>query len=126
MDSADRKAFEAFLDEHSVAVADESRRLHAAISASFPDVTHRWIAGWQLVGYYLPKGRRIALLNPVDDQVVVYFENGASLPDPHGLLGGQQDMAKLRKIFVDPPASDELMEQILDYLDLQYEFSAGL
>lgn len=124
MDEPGREALDAFLAEHASDVAAEFRRMHASIIASFPDLEQRWIAGWRMVGFYLPRGRRLALLTPVDEQIVLYLEDGAALPDPHGLLRDQAHLAKLRKIFVAPPASDEFIEQILDYLDLQYEFRA--
>lgn len=125
MDAGDREAMDAFLDDHAPEVAAEFRRLHDSITASFPDLQQRWIAGWRMVGWYLPRGRRLAMLTPADEQIVLYLEDGAALPDPHGVLGGQSHLAKLRKIFIDPPATDEFVEQILDYLDLQYEFRAG-
>lgn len=58
---------------------------------AIPGLVEAVYPGWRLLGYRVRQGRRshyFAYIAPFPDRVVLGFEYGTQLSDPHGLLSG--------------------------------------
>lgn len=109
------------LAERPAKVAGLARRLRAAALTAMPDLTERYYAGWQGLGLRHPRGGLIATIFPRDGDVIVYFERGASLPDPHGMLRGEGRLRQTRTIVFEPRAKAPTQDHLVVYLDLAVE-----
>jgi hypothetical protein len=108
----------AMLAGHHADVAALARELRSAALAALPDLTERYYPGWQGLGLRHPRAGLVATLFARDDEVVVYFERGASLPDPLGLLGGQERLRRTRTITFRPAGPAPGADALITYLDL--------
>ncbi len=80
------------IDELLLVCGPEARALAEAarkrIFEVVPDATELLRAGWGLIGYNAPA--YFAFIVPEEKRVRIGFEWGAALPDPSGLLEGDQ------------------------------------
>jgi hypothetical protein len=83
-----------------------------------PDLTERFYPHWEGLGLKHPAGRLLGTLFARDEDVVVYFERGATMPDPHGVLGGHDRLRQTRIMSFTPPANREVESLFVEYLDL--------
>jgi hypothetical protein len=80
-------------------IAATVRRLQRVMHMTVPDAVERVRAGWRLVGYDLPVGRRhvyFAWIWPQLEHVHLGWQVGTLLEDPQQLLGGAE--LKLKKV----------------------------
>lgn len=99
-------------------VAALARQVRESALRAMPDLVERFYPGWQALGLRHPVGGLLATVFPRDADVVVYLEHGASLNDPHRLLGGRGDLRKTRTLTFRPAAPTPTMAHLVDYLDL--------
>jgi hypothetical protein len=104
------------LADHGPPVAALVRRLRAAALAALPDLTERPLRGWRALALRHRHAGHLAAIFPRDADVVVYFEWGAFLPDPHGLFEG--DGRRTRMIVFRPGVEVPTDAQFVEYLDL--------
>jgi hypothetical protein len=108
--------FDEVLAEHSDEVAALTRELRATILRAHPQLTEQVYAGWGGLGFHHPAAGYVGALFLRDGEVVVGFEHGAELPDPHGLLeGGGRRVRYLRFV---PARSSPSPAQLVEYVDL--------
>jgi len=67
-------------------LANQARRL---ILDTVPTAVETPYPGWRAFGYRDPQSGYFCGVFPQRDHVRLYFEHGAALPDPRGLLEGQ-------------------------------------
>jgi hypothetical protein len=67
------------------AVMEDLREL---LRAAVPALGERVLPGWKAIGFRHPEAGHVCALFPLPDEVKLYFEYGARLPDPDGLLAG--------------------------------------
>jgi hypothetical protein len=82
---------EAFLAGYPDGIRAAAETLRAIVRRAVPDSTERVRAGWRLIGYEVPDGRRsryFAYIAPEPAHVHLGFEYGAWMSDPDGLLQG--------------------------------------
>jgi hypothetical protein len=68
-----------------------AERLRSIVSAAEPTAVERVRAGWRLIGYDLPMGRRsvyFAWISPERAHVHLGFPVGWAMRDPHGQMHG--------------------------------------
>lgn len=104
------------LARHDPPVAELTRRLRAAALAAMPDLTERFLPGWQALGLRHPEGGHLLGIFPRARDVAVYFEHGVALPDPHRLLTGTGK--RTRMLVFSPAARTPTESQFVEYLDL--------
>ena len=85
------------------AIAD---RLRAVVKRAAPDSIERVRAGWRLIGYDVPVGKRsryFAFVAPEPEHVHLGFEYGVWMSDPDSLLrGAHLDLRKVRYVTYEP------------------------
>ncbi len=69
-------------------VASLANRLRAIIAEAVPEAKETAYPGWRAIGYRHPKSGYFCGIFPLGDHVKLYFEYGAFLPDPNGMLKG--------------------------------------
>jgi hypothetical protein len=69
-------------------VASLANRLRTIVRAAVPEAVEAAYPGWRAIGYRHPKSGYFCGIFPLGDHVKLYFEYGAFLPDPTGLLKG--------------------------------------
>ncbi|HYL39819.1 MAG TPA: DUF1801 domain-containing protein [Candidatus Binatus sp.] len=82
---------EAFLEGFSPAHRAMADRLRSIVRRPVPAATERVRAGWQIIGFDLPKGRRspfFAWVFPERQHVHLGFPQGVLIADPERLLDG--------------------------------------
>lgn len=82
---------EQFLAGFPPAIADLAQRLRRLVAQAVPSATEAVYPGWRLIGYRIKVGRRDAYFGfvaPFVDRVLLGFEYGTLLSDPHRLLEG--------------------------------------
>lgn len=62
--------------------------VRAVILEAAPGLEERVLPGWRALGYRDARAGHLCALFPRADELKLYFEHGASLPDPDGLLEG--------------------------------------
>ncbi len=65
-----------------------ANRLRAVVRSAIPDAAEAAYPGWRAIGYRHPKAGYFCGIFPLGDHVKLYFEYGAFLPDPSGILQG--------------------------------------
>jgi hypothetical protein len=83
---------EALLDDFPPPMQAIAQRLRAIVKRTEPDAIERVRAGWRLIGYDLPVGRKavyFAYIAPEQEHVHLGFEWGILMDDPDGRLLGQ-------------------------------------
>jgi hypothetical protein len=92
MDPSESMPVEALLASLPPPMPELARSLGALVRATVPDSTERVRAGWHVIGYYVPIGRRrtafFAWVMPQREHVHLGFPRGVLLRDPHGVLEG--------------------------------------
>jgi hypothetical protein len=77
---------EQFLAEFPPPIRDVTNKLRALVKATLPDVAEAVYPGWRLIGYRVTESGREAYLGfvaPRPDSVMLGFEFGVLLSDPH-------------------------------------------
>ena len=90
---------EVFLAGYPDWVQEAASTLRAVVREAVPDATERVRAGWRLIGYDVPAGRRVryfAFVAPEPGHIHLGFEYGIFMADPDRLLQGAH--LKLRKV----------------------------
>ena len=97
---------ELFLAGYPADIRDIAERLRAVVHEAVPDAIERVRAGWRLIGYDVPVGRRkryFAFVAPEPAHVHLGFEYGAWMADPDGLLlGTHLQLKKVRFVTYKP------------------------
>ena len=109
------------LAQHTDDVAQAARRLRSTALTGRPDLTERVYRGWRGLGLRHPRLGLVATLFPRADDVIVYFERGATLPDPYGLLEGGDRLRRTRTLTFLPTFTGPAPEHLLAYLDLSID-----
>jgi len=94
-------------------IREAAERLRAIVRRTVPDAHEAVRAGWRLIGYRVPAGRRTAYFGfvaPEPIHVHLGFEYGHLIDDPDGLLGGT-DLRQVRFFTFRHP--DEIRERVL-------------
>jgi len=90
---------ELFLAGYPSEIVDIAERLRSLVFEAVPEAVERVRAGWRLIGYDVPAGRRtryFAFVAPEPEHVHLGFEYGIRMSDPGGILRGAH--LKLRKV----------------------------
>ena len=97
------------------ALANELRSL---VKATLPNVVEAVYPGWKLIGYRVKeadKSHYMGFVAPLPDRVVLGFEYGVLLSDPHGLLEGDGKQVRQvvikRRIDIQPKALAALIAE---------------
>jgi hypothetical protein len=94
-----------------------------------PDLGERVYRGWRGLGFHHPPTGYLAAIFPQVDDVLVGFNRGGDLPDPHGRLLGTRKRIRYLRFRPDPAtggladAEGDLLE---DYLDLAVDHAVDL
>jgi Domain of unknown function (DU1801) len=116
-DTAGHRASEreraALLAEHTPRVAAAAAWLRQVVLDALPDAHEVVYRGWHALGYHHPQAGYLCAVFPRADDVLLGFERGVLLDDPHGLLGGEGRTVRYVRVEVpgDPPA-ERLVELI--------------
>ena len=106
---------EVFLARYAPEIREIAERLREVVRKAVPDAVERVRAGWRLIGYDIPVGRRtryFAFVAPEPEHVHLGFEYGIWMTDPDGLLlGAHLDLRKVRFVTYEP--GDELPDEAL-------------
>ena len=70
-------------------VVELTQRLRGFLRAEVPTAVERVYWGWCALGYRDPQAGYFCGLFPYKDHIRLYFEHGAALPDPGGVLSGE-------------------------------------
>ncbi len=90
---------ELFLSGYAPEIVALADRLRGVVVEAVPEAVERVRAGWRLIGYDVPAGRRtryFAFVAPEPEHVHLGFEYGIRMSDPDGILRGAH--LKLRKV----------------------------
>jgi hypothetical protein len=97
---------ELFLSGYPPEIHDLAEQLRAVVHEAVPEAIERVRAGWRLIGYDVPVGRRtryFAFVAPEPAHVHLGFEYGVWMADPEGLLrGAHLDLRKVRFVTYQP------------------------
>ena len=103
----------ALLAEHTPQVAAAAAWLRQVVLDALPDAREVVYRGWHGLGYYHPAAGYVCAVFPRADDVLLGFEHGVLLADPHGLLSGEGRTVRYVRVEApgDPPA-ERLVELI--------------
>jgi len=114
-----------FLVGYPPEISDVAERLRGVVHEAVPGAIERVRAGWRLIGYDVPVGRRtryFAFVAPEPEHVHLGFEYGIWMADPDGLLlGAHLDLKKVRYVTYepgDPISTDALVRYTREAADL--------
>jgi hypothetical protein len=82
---------EAFLDSYPEPIRRAAERLRQLVRQAQPDAIERVRAGWRIIGYDVPVGRRtryFAWIGPEPKHVHIGFQHGVLMADPRRRLRG--------------------------------------
>lgn len=83
-----------------------AERLRSVVFEAVPEAVERVRAGWRLIGYDVPAGRRtryFAFVAPEPEHVHLGFEYGTRMSDADGLLrGAHLNLRKVRFVTYEP------------------------
>jgi hypothetical protein len=99
MSSVDDIPPEALLDDFPPPMRAVAERLRRVVRIAVPDAIERVRAGWHLIGYDVPVGRKrayFAFVAPEIEHVHLGFEHGWAMRDPNGLLEGAGTTKQVR------------------------------
>ena len=95
-----------FLSAYPPGIRDVAERLREIVREAVPEATERVRAGWRLIGFDVPAGRRsrfFAFVAPEPEHVHLGFEYGVWMADPDGiLLGAHLRLKKVRFVTYRP------------------------
>src|SRR5262245_39851730 len=111
--------FEELLGGHTDAIAALTRDLRDTILRARPELSERAYKGWHGLGFHHPVRGYVGALFPRDGDVMMGFERGADLPDPHGLLEGAG--RRVRYLRFTPASGSPSQERLVEFLDLAVE-----
>ncbi|HYL41298.1 MAG TPA: DUF1801 domain-containing protein [Candidatus Binatus sp.] len=83
---------EAFLEGYPASRRAIAERLRSIVHRAIPEASERVRAGWRVIGFDLPKGRRspfFAWVFPELEHVHLGFPQGVLIADPERLLDGE-------------------------------------
>jgi hypothetical protein len=105
----------ALLAEHTPQVAAAAAWLREVVVDALPDAREVVYRGWHALGYHHPAAGYVCAVFPRADDVLLGFEHGVLLADPHGLLSGEGRTVRYVRVAApgDPPA-ERLVELIDD------------
>lgn len=89
--SAKAPSVEEFLEPFPKEIQFIVNRLRKLIRQAVPEIIERMYPGWKLIGYRAQRGNDsyyFGFLAPFEDRVVLGFEYGKMLSDPHKVLEG--------------------------------------
>jgi hypothetical protein len=103
----------ALLAEHTPQVAAAAAWLREVVLGALPDAHEVVYRGWHGLGYHHPAAGYVCAVFPRADDVLLGFEHGVLLDDPHGLLSGEGRTVRYVRVEAagDPPA-ERLVELI--------------
>jgi hypothetical protein len=103
----------ALLAEHTPQVAAAASWLREVVLGALPDAREVVYRGWHAFGYHHPAAGYLCAVFPRADDVLLGFERGVLLQDPHGLLSGEGRTVRYVRVQTpgDPPA-ERLVELI--------------
>jgi hypothetical protein len=103
----------ALLAEHTPQVAAAAGWLREVVLGALPDAREVVYRGWHGLGYHHPAAGYLCAVFPRADDVLLGFEHGVLLEDPHGLLSGEGRTVRYVRVQApgDPPA-ERLVELI--------------
>jgi hypothetical protein len=103
----------ALLAEHTPQVAAAAGWLREVVLGALPDAREVVYRGWHGLGYHHPAAGYLCAVFPRADDVLLGFERGVLLADPHGLLSGEGRTVRYVRVQApgDPPA-ERLVELI--------------
>lgn len=99
---------EEYLSAFPTAIREMANQVRALISECLPGRIERVYAGWKLIGYRIPDGKKMkksrycCYLVATTERVELGFEHGRFLSDPRGALEG--DGTQVRKIVFTRPS----------------------
>jgi hypothetical protein len=105
---------EALLDACSPPIRELAERLRAIVRRGAPGSIERVRAGWRLIGYDVPVGRRtayFAFVAPEPGHVHLGFERGVLMDDPNQVLVGRGVTRQVRWLTFRP--GDEVDEDVV-------------
>ena len=88
------KTAEDLLAEFPPPIAALTEELRRCLHEAAPTLVERVLPGWRAIGYRETSAGHICALFPLPAGVKLYFEHGASLEDPDGLLAGDMKQAR--------------------------------
>ncbi|MEW6194353.1 MAG: DUF1801 domain-containing protein [Bacteroidota bacterium] len=86
-----QQSVEEYLEQFPQHIRECAEELRSLIGEVIPDYEEKVYTGWKLIGYRAKKGNKsfyFAFIYPAEDKVVLGFEYGILLNDPHNLLSG--------------------------------------
>ena len=96
---------EALLDGYPEPIIDLGEGLRALVRATVPGAIEAVRAGWRVIGYDLPLGRRtpfFAWIMPQAAHIHLGFPQGVLIDDPGGQLGGVGETKRARWLTLEP------------------------
>jgi hypothetical protein len=109
---------EKYLASFPGTVQTYTNSLRDLIKQTVPGVIERVYPGWKLIGYRVQRGNRsfyFGFLAPFKDHIILGFEYGTMLSDPHGVLEGNG--SQVRQVVV--RTKTNIKEHILTPLILE-------
>jgi hypothetical protein len=96
----------ALFAEHTPQVAAAAAWLRQVVLDALPDAREVVYPGWHGLGYHHPEAGYLCAVFPRADDVLLGFERGVLLDDPHGLLSGEGRTVRYVRVELpgDPPA----------------------
>lgn len=110
---------EAFLAPFPPPIQKLAHRVRALVKKTLPESTEAVRLGWQVIGFYLPVGRKpvyTGFIIPHTDYVTLGFEYGRLLADPDGRLLGAAEKLKQVRYLTFRRASDLKPAVVVPYL----------
>jgi hypothetical protein len=104
----------ALLAGHTPQVAAAAAWLREVVLDALPDAREVVYRGWHGFGYHHPAAGYVCAVFPRADDVLLGFEHGVLLADPHGLLSGEG--RTVRYVRVEAPG-DLPAERLVELID---------
>jgi len=87
-----------------------AERVRTVVRRAVPTLTERALPGWKAIAFRDAHAGHVAALFPLEHEVRLYFEHGARMPDPDGLLRGAATMKKGRYVAFRSPRDVRVRE----------------
>jgi len=105
------------------AIIGLTHELRAVVLGAHPDLRERVYLGWRGLGFHHPPTGYLAALFPQPQDVLVGFNRGGDLPDPHDRLLGSRRRVRYLRFHPDGELPAAEREVLVDYLDLAVELA---